>query len=37
VHFRDDRYVGSAFSGFDGGSHAGEPSADDNDIVFDQA
>jgi hypothetical protein len=36
VHFGDDRYVGATFGCLDGGSHPGEPSADDDDIVFDQ-
>jgi hypothetical protein len=37
VHLRNDRYVGSALGRFDRGSHAREPTADDYDIVLDQA
>jgi hypothetical protein len=36
MHFGNDRYVGAALGGFNGGSHTGEPSTNDDDIVFDQ-
>ena len=36
VHLGDDGDVGTAFGGFDGCAHAGEPAADDDDVVFDQ-
>jgi hypothetical protein len=37
MHLRDDRHVGAALGGLNGRAHAGQATADNDDVVLDHS